>query len=225
MVEDEPTIAESVAARLRAEGFQVDIATDGPQAVATARRQRPDLVVLDVMLPGFDGLEVCRRLHAERPVAVLMLTARDDETDLLRSRGGRGRLPHRRSRRELAAGCTLLRRVERFRPRVTWHRSGWATWRSTRPALRGAPGRRLTTPAEFDLLVRLARRPLVVFTGNTVSPPAVAVWTPTSRRCAKLGADLIRTVHGAGMLEVPAHTLAHRLRDTLPRPLDPFPRS
>src|SRR5690606_13071065 len=83
VVEDEPTIAESVAARLRAEGFQVDIATDGPQAVETARRQRPDLVVLDVMLPGFDGLEVCRRLHAERPVAVLMLTARDDETDLL----------------------------------------------------------------------------------------------------------------------------------------------
>src|SRR6185312_2139117 len=52
-------------------------------AVAAARATRPDLVVLDIMLPGFDGLEVCRRIQAERPVPVLMLTARGDETDLL----------------------------------------------------------------------------------------------------------------------------------------------
>ena len=62
VVEDERTIAEAVAVRLRAEGFVVDIAGDGPGAVETARRTRPDAVVLDVMLPGFDGLEVCRRL-------------------------------------------------------------------------------------------------------------------------------------------------------------------
>jgi DNA-binding response OmpR family regulator len=67
VVEDEPAIAASVAARLRAEGFRVDVAHDGPSAVAQAAAAEPDLVVLDVMLPGFGGLEVCRRLHARRP--------------------------------------------------------------------------------------------------------------------------------------------------------------
>jgi len=83
VVEDERTIAESIAARLGAEGFAVDLAHDGPAAVSAARLLRPDLVILDIMLPGFDGLEVCRRIQAERPVPVLMLTARDDETDML----------------------------------------------------------------------------------------------------------------------------------------------
>src|SRR5689334_9136062 len=83
VVDDDATIADSVAARLRAEGFDVVTAPDGPRAVETCRRDRPDLVVLDVMLPGFDGLEVCRRIQAERAVPVLMLTARTDETDLL----------------------------------------------------------------------------------------------------------------------------------------------
>ena len=83
LVEDDPTINQTVADRLRAEGFDVVQAYDGPGAVAAHLEHRPDLVVLDVMLPGFDGLEVCRRIQAERPVPVLMLTARDDETDLL----------------------------------------------------------------------------------------------------------------------------------------------
>src|SRR6476620_3343632 len=83
VVEDEPTIAASVAARLRAAGFAVDVAHDGPTAVAQALEVPPGVVVLDVMLPGVDGLEVCRRLHARRPVPVLMLTARDAETDVL----------------------------------------------------------------------------------------------------------------------------------------------
>lgn len=76
VVEDDITIAESVAARLRAEGFEVSVAHDGPSGVAQAATFLPDLVVLDVMLPGFDGLEVCRRIQASRSVPVLMLTAR-----------------------------------------------------------------------------------------------------------------------------------------------------
>src|SRR5690606_11571237 len=83
VVEDEPTIARAVADRLAAEGFGVRVAHDGPSGVEHARAFEPRLVVLDVMLPGFDGQEVCRRVQAERPVPVLMLTARDDETDLL----------------------------------------------------------------------------------------------------------------------------------------------
>src|SRR4051794_41907760 len=81
VVEDDPTINQAVTDRLVAEGFRVVQAYDGPTAVAAHGEHAPDLVVLDLMLPGFDGLEVCRRIQAERPVPVLMLTARAAETD------------------------------------------------------------------------------------------------------------------------------------------------
>ena len=81
MVEDEATIASSLAARLRAEGFEVEIAGEGFAAIERARTFVPDLVVLDVMLPGLDGLEVCRQLRRESTVPILMLTAKDDEVD------------------------------------------------------------------------------------------------------------------------------------------------
>jgi DNA-binding response OmpR family regulator len=83
VIEDEPAIADAVAARLRADGFAVELAADGPRGVELCLRVRPQLVVLDLMLPGFDGLEVCRRIQAEWPLPVLMLTARDAETDVL----------------------------------------------------------------------------------------------------------------------------------------------
>ena len=83
MVEDERTINDALAQRLRAEGY----ARRAGLRRALRRRPRrvgpPDVVLLDVMLPGFDGHEVCRRIQAERPVPVLMLTARDDEADIL----------------------------------------------------------------------------------------------------------------------------------------------
>src|SRR5262245_27044236 len=82
VIEDEASIATSVAARLRAEGFEVEIAEDGPAGIELCRAFRPDLIVLDLMLPGVDGLEVCRRVQRERDVPVLMLTARDTEADL-----------------------------------------------------------------------------------------------------------------------------------------------
>src|SRR6187200_576523 len=83
LVEDDPVINQTVADRLTGEGYDVVRAYDGPGAVAACAESRPDAVVLDVMLPGFDGLEVCRRIQADRPVPVLMLTARDDESDIL----------------------------------------------------------------------------------------------------------------------------------------------
>jgi DNA-binding response OmpR family regulator len=83
VVDDEVTIAEAVAVRLRSEGFDVVVAHDGPAAVALCREAVPDLVVLDVMLPGYDGYEVCRRIQQDRRVPVIMLTARTDETDVL----------------------------------------------------------------------------------------------------------------------------------------------
>jgi two-component system OmpR family response regulator len=83
VVEDEPVINQAVTDRLRGSGYDVVQAWDGPGAVAQFADTAPDLVLLDVMLPGFDGHEVCRRIQAERPVPVLMLTARDDEADIL----------------------------------------------------------------------------------------------------------------------------------------------
>ena len=83
VVEDESLIADAVAARLRSEGYDVGSRRDGPRGVALCDQLEPDLVMLDLMLPGLDGLEVCRRIQQDRHVPVLMLTARDDETDLV----------------------------------------------------------------------------------------------------------------------------------------------
>jgi DNA-binding response OmpR family regulator len=214
VVEDERAIADAVAARLRAEGFLVQIAGDGPSAVEAARRTPPDVVVLDVMLPGFDGLEVCRRIQAERPVPVLMLTARGEETDLLvgLAVGADDYMAKPFSMRELAARVhALLRRVDKV---AAVPKAGPPTLcfgdleinQAERRVLRGGTERRLT-PTEFDLLVHLARAPRTVLPRERLLAD-VWGWADASgtrtvdshikglRR--KLGADLIRTVHGVG---------------------------
>lgn len=85
VVDDDPTVSEVVAGYLERAGFAVRLAADGPAGLRAAEEHRPDLMVLDLMLPGMDGLEVCRRLRAGetggRPVPVIMLTARGDEDD------------------------------------------------------------------------------------------------------------------------------------------------
>src|SRR5918998_600526 len=115
VVEDEPVINQAVTDRLRGSGYEVVQAWDGPGAVTQYESTAPDLVVLDVMLPGFDGHEVCRRIQAGRPVPVLMLTARDDETDVLVGLGvgADDYVTKPFSPRELVARIrALLRRVE-----------------------------------------------------------------------------------------------------------------
>lgn len=84
IIEDETRIAQFLERGLIYEGFQVSVAADGPSGLARARDNPPDLVILDWMLPGLDGLEVCRRLRAAGNVAILMLTARDDVKDRVR---------------------------------------------------------------------------------------------------------------------------------------------
>jgi DNA-binding response OmpR family regulator len=218
VVEDERTIAETVEARLRAEGFAVTVATDGPAAVAAAKRVQPDLVVLDVMLPGFDGLEVCRRIQAERPVPVLMLTARDDENDLLvgLAVGADDYLTKPFSLRELAARVhALLRRVDRAAAAApaTIRLDDLEINQAERRVSRAGIEAHLT-PTEFDLLVYLAGRPRAVLPrerllaevwgwGDGAGTRTVDSHVKALRR--KLGADLIRTVHGVGYaLEVTA---------------------
>lgn len=217
VVEDEPTIARAVADRLAAEDFAVEIVADGPSAVARARSYEPDLIVLDVMLPGFDGLEVCRRVQAERPVPVLMLTARDDEIDLLVGLGvgADDYVTKPFSMRELVARVrAVLRRVERSGIHPAGGSVGAGPLRHgpleiDRAARRvRRDGREVhLTPTEFDLLDCLVRSPGVVLT-RSVLLEQVWDWTDASgtrvvdshvkalRR--KLGTDLIRTVHGIG---------------------------
>jgi DNA-binding response OmpR family regulator len=220
VVDDERTIAESIAARLRAEGFDVDLAHDGPGAVTRTGTYQPDLVVLDIMLPGFDGLEVCRRIQEQSPIPVLMLTARDDETDLLvgLAMGADDYLTKPFSMRELAARVhALLRRVDRTRegagriqPPIILGTLE-INLAERRVARAGVPAH--LTPTEFDLLVYLAGRPRAVLPrerllgeiwgwADGVGTRTVDSHVRALRR--KLGADLIRTVHGVGYaLEVP----------------------
>ncbi|MQA06595.1 MAG: response regulator [Streptosporangiales bacterium] len=81
VVDDDPTVAEVVTRYLERSGHVVDQARDGAQALQLAESKRPDLVVLDLMLPGIDGYEVCRQLRRSREVPIIMLTARGDESD------------------------------------------------------------------------------------------------------------------------------------------------
>jgi len=82
VVEDEPSLQETLAYNLEKQGYTVESASDGRTALETARRLKPDLIVLDIMLPGLDGVEVCKTLRREDfPSPIIMLTARDDEID------------------------------------------------------------------------------------------------------------------------------------------------
>ncbi|MFN2537997.1 MAG: response regulator transcription factor [Mycobacteriales bacterium] len=215
VVDDDATIADSVAARLRAEGFTVSTAADGPAAVATCEREQSDLVVLDVMPPGFDGLEVCRRIQARRPVPVLMLTARTDETDLLVGLGvgADDYLSKPFSMRELVARVhALLRRAERG------NLSEAVALGPVRVDLRErrveVSGQEVhLTRTEFDLLAYLVVRPRAAVSreallseiwgwGDGAGSRTIDSHVKALRR--KIGADLIRTVHGVGYaFEVP----------------------
>lgn len=213
VVEDEPTIRQAVADRLRAEGFGVVTAGDGPAAVAAFEEHDPDAVLLDVMLPGFDGLEVCRRIQALRPVPVLMLTARDDETDLLVGLGvgADDYVTKPFSMREVVARLrALLRRVERAEQLAR------STGRVDLAGLVVDPATRRVavdgvevhlTPLEFDLLCALAAAPGVVRPREELMREVWGWGDASGTRTldshvkalrAKIGADRVRTVHGVG---------------------------
>jgi DNA-binding response OmpR family regulator len=212
VVEDEPVINQAVTDRLRGTGYEVAQAWDGPGAVAHFADNAPDLVVLDVMLPGFDGHEVCRRIQAERPVPVLMLTARDSEADILVGLGvGADDYLTKpfRMRELLARVAALLRRVDRAAELAARSAADLGDLRVD------AASRRVwvtdaevhLTPTEFDLLLCLAANPGVVLTRESLYaevwgwPGASGTRTVDSHVKAlrsKIGADRVRTVHGVG---------------------------
>ncbi|TCN43898.1 DNA-binding response OmpR family regulator [Kribbella orskensis] len=220
MVEDEPVINQAVTDRLRGSGYEVVQAWDGPGAVARFAETAPDLVLLDVMLPGFDGHEVCRRIQAARPVPVLMLTARDDEADILVGLGvgADDYLTKPFRMRELVARvAALLRRVDRAAELAVRSPTELGDLRVDAAARRAWVDDTEVhlTPTEFDLLLCLAASPGVVLTRENLYaevwgwPGASGTRTVDSHvkaLRAKIGADRVRTVHGVGYALEPGST-------------------
>jgi DNA-binding response OmpR family regulator len=219
VVEDEPVINGAVTDRLAVAGYDVVRAWDGPGAVAEFAATDPHLVVLDVMLPGFDGHEVCRRIQAVWPVPVLMLTAADDEADILvgLAVGADDYLTKPFRMRELVARvAALLRRVDRAAELAAADRDASGQGVMDLGGLRLDAGARRVwsgaaevhlTRTEFDLLRCLAASPGVVLTrerllaevwGWSEASGTRTVDSHVKALRAKIGSDRVRTVHGVG---------------------------
>ena len=180
VVEDEPTLLETLEYNLTRQGYQVCTAADGPTALGVARRERPDAILLDIMLPGLDGFEVCRILRQEMSVPILMLTARTDEVDKVVGLevGADDYLTKPFSMRELLARVkALLRRVRLDREELAAAGEMAQTDQLTSGDLvidlarhqvlcRGEPLR--LKPKEYDLLVFLARNKGLVLSRDLI---------------------------------------------------------
>ncbi len=170
VVEDDPNLLNALAYNLGQEGYAVTTAADGEQALETAHRENPDLIVLDLMLPKLSGLEVCRILRREMNVPILMLTARVEETDKIIGLeiGADDYMTKPFSIRELLSRVrAILRRADMTRPTPTESEPPLkindieidpARHRATRSG--EALG---LTPKEFDLLAFLAKNKGFVF--------------------------------------------------------------
>jgi DNA-binding response OmpR family regulator len=166
IVEDDATIREALALNLRAEGYDVGVASDGEAALAAARSEKPDLVVLDVMLPELDGLTVCRILRRESSVPIILLTARGTETDKIigLETGADDYIVKPFSLGEFLARvrAALRRGATAAPPKELASGDLRLDLQGRRAYLRD--GELALTPREFDLLLALMRNPGVVLT-------------------------------------------------------------
>jgi len=168
VVEDEPMVAEVVGRYLRRDGHEVTRVSDGRAAVEAFEAVEPDLVVLDLMLPGIDGMDVCRRIRARSQVPIIMLTARGDEIDKLVGLeiGADDYVTKPFSPRELAARVKTV--LKRWQPQMRFESESlhFDDLRINGPtrAVDNAAGTVNLTAREFDLLFFLARHPGQVFT-------------------------------------------------------------
>ncbi|MBA2810880.1 response regulator transcription factor [Streptomyces sp. KM273126] len=161
VVDDDPTVAEVVSGYLDRAGYVVDRAGDGPAALDRAAAHWPDLVVLDLMLPGMDGLEVCRRMRGRAPVPVIMLTARGDEDDRILGLevGADDYVTKPFSPRELVLRVeSVLRRTRPPAATRPLSAAGLTVDPAARRATRNGADLALTL-REFDLLAFLLRHP------------------------------------------------------------------
>ncbi|MFZ5851768.1 MAG: MtrAB system response regulator MtrA [Actinomycetota bacterium] len=165
VVDDDTALAEMLGIVLRTEGFEPSFVADGDRALAAFRESRPDLVLLDLMLPGRDGIDVCRQIRAESGVPIVMLTAKTDTVDVVvgLESGADDYVVKPFKPKELVARVRArLRRTDDAVPEtlqigdLTIDVAGHAVRRDGHPIA--------LTPLEFDLLVALARKPWQVFT-------------------------------------------------------------
>ncbi len=209
LVEDDPSIREITKLGLQDAGFTVDTAADGDDALVRFRHDKPDLVVLDVMLPNRDGLEVCRAIRATSAVPVVMLTARGDAIDVVvgLESGADDYVTKPFEMPVLVARVrAALRRAQLTDPAETITLGGLRI---------DVLGHRVTmdddainlTPTEFRLLLELARRPGQVFTrellldrvwGYSYLGDSRLVDVAIQRLRAKIDPELIETVRGVG---------------------------
>ena len=169
VVDDDQAIAEMVGIVLRGRGFEVATSPDGASALEAFPRLRPDLVLLDLMLPGMDGIEVCRRIRRESGVPIIMLTARTDTADVVEGleAGADDYLTKPFEPEELVA--RIKARVRRVEPPTTEQLTiGDLTIDVDGHEVRRDGELISLTPLEFDLLTQLARKPWQVFTRDVL---------------------------------------------------------
>jgi DNA-binding response OmpR family regulator len=169
VVDDEPMIVEMLTMGLNYEGFEVSVARTGYEALEVARDRKPDLVVLDVMLPGVDGVEVCKRLRAQGNVGILMLTARGEVDDRIigLEAGADDYLVKPFAFRELMARARAILRRKGIDLQQTLRIGDVVLDRQTRKVTRAGRAVELT-PREFDMLELFLSHPRQVFTRDVI---------------------------------------------------------
>jgi two-component system response regulator MtrA len=165
VVDDDPSLSEMLTIVLRQEGFDSMVCAAGEKAMSAVREFRPDIVLLDLMLPGKDGIDVCREIRAESGVPIVMLTAKSDTVDVvlgLESGADDYIVKPFQSKVLIARVRARLRRTDDPAPEML--QIGDVTIDVAGHAVRRAGEPLNLTPLEFDLLVALARKPRQVFT-------------------------------------------------------------
>ena len=164
VVDDDTALAEMIGIVLRTEGFETAFCPDGEKAVDIWRTERPDLVLLDLMLPGVDGIEICTRIRAESGVPIIMLTARTDTADVVKGleSGADDYIVKPFNPKELVARIrTRLRPSAQTAAEIL--RIGDLAVDVVAHEVRRGDGSIALTPLEFELLVALASKPQQVF--------------------------------------------------------------
>lgn len=213
VVDDDTALAEMIGIVLRTEGFDTVFCADGAAAVETWREERPDLVLLDLMLPGMDGIEICTQIRAESGIPIIMLTARTDTTDVVRGleSGADDYIVKPFNPKELVARIrTRLRPTSA--PTAEALRIGDLTIDVPGHEVRRGDELISLTPLEFELLVALASTPQQVFSremlldqvwGYHYKADTRLVNVHVQRLRAKVEADpdnpqIVMTVRGVG---------------------------
>ena len=166
LVEDDPSVREAVTLALEGDGHRVETAVSGEEALSRWRRSRPDLILLDVMLPGTDGLEVCRQVRRDDQVPIVMLTARSDAIDVVLGleSGADDYVTKPFETRVLLARVKAVLRRQTREPQARAVRAGDLVIDPAAMTVTRAGAEVHLTPTEFKLLYELARRPGQVFT-------------------------------------------------------------